>query len=82
MEVGERVAFGRNSESLPEERGAFGQDSRGQRGHGSDLGVLSTLPHTGPGLEQQRTLLRNKALPLLSEDRGACVGVTVACEYE
>ena len=38
-------------------------------------------PHTGPGLERQRTL-RNKALTLLSEDRGACVGVTVACEYE
>lgn len=80
--MGKTVAAGRNSERLPEEREAFGQYSRGQRGHGSDLGVLSTAPHhTGPRLERQRTL-RNKALTLLSEDRGACVGVTVACEHE
>lgn len=32
LEVGKRVVVGRNSERLPEEREAFGQDSRAMEG--------------------------------------------------
>lgn len=39
MEVGKRVVVGRNSERLPEEREAFGQDSRAMEGMAVIAGV-------------------------------------------